>query len=73
MDPYTNDKYVDFGAAAFKWSLIVIFALLCAISLQGCNTFAGGAKFVKGVGDDIEALARGTQAWLAKDAANSGE
>ena len=70
MQTDTTNKNVDFWTATAKWLAFILLALLCAISLTGCNTFAGGAKFVKGVGEDIEALARGTQAWLAKDADN---
>jgi predicted small secreted protein len=66
MDSYTNDKYVDFGAAAFKWCCIVIFALMCAISLQGCNTVRGVASAVKGVAMDIEAAADGIQHQMAE-------
>lgn len=66
MDSYTNDKYVDFGAAAFKWCCIVILALMCAISLQGCNTVRGVASAVKGVAMDIEAAADGIQHQMAE-------
>jgi predicted small secreted protein len=66
MDSYTNDKYVDFGAAAFKWCCIVIFALMCAISLQGCNTVRGLGQAVKGLGDDIAAVADGIQDQMAE-------
>jgi len=66
MDHYSNDKYVDFGAAAFKWTMIVIFALCCAISLQGCNTVRGVASAVKGVAMDIEAAANGIQHQMAE-------
>ena len=70
MQTDTTSKYVDPGAAALKWALYIIFALCVAVSLTGCNTVAGAAKMVGGLGKDIEAAARGTQAWLAKDADN---
>jgi len=66
MDHYSNDKYVDFGAAAFKWTMIVMFALCCAISLQGCNTVRGVAGLVKGIGTDIEDAANGIQHEMAE-------
>jgi predicted small secreted protein len=66
MDHYTNGKNVDFGAAAFKWTMFVLFALCCAISLQGCNTVRGVASAVKGVAMDIEAAADGIQHQMAE-------
>ena len=66
MDYYTNDKYVDFGAAAFKWTMIALLALCCAISLQGCNTVRGVASAVKGMAMDIEAAADGIQHQMAE-------
>jgi predicted small secreted protein len=66
MQTDSSSKYVDPGAAALKWSLFVIFALMCAISLTGCNTVRGVAGFVKGVATDIEAAADGIQHQMAE-------
>jgi predicted small secreted protein len=66
MQTDSSSKYVDPGAAALKWSLFVIFALMCAISLTGCNTVRGVASAVKGMAMDIEAAADGIQHQMAE-------
>ncbi len=59
-------KFDDPSSVILKWCLIVVFALLVAISLGGCNTMRGLGGLVKGIGADVEEAANGIQHQMAE-------
>jgi len=61
------EKVYDKSLAFAKWFLIVLFALMVAFQLTGCNTVRGAANLVKGFGTDVEEWADGIQNQLAKN------
>ena len=67
------EKVYDKSLAFLKWVLIVLFALMVAFQLTGCNTMAGTSRLIRGAADlvggiatDVEIMALGTQKELSE-------
>ncbi|MAB35698.1 MAG: hypothetical protein CL975_00010 [Euryarchaeota archaeon] len=60
-----TDKFLEAEPIAFgHWALLFLIAVLVAIGLGGCNTIAG-------FGQDVQALASGTQEYLTRDSSDN--
>ena len=60
-----TDEFLEANPIAFAhWALLFMIALLVAIALGGCNTIAG-------FGQDVQALASGTQEYLTRDSSDN--
>ena len=63
MKTINTDKL---GDVILKWTIFVILAGACAVSLTGCNTVRGLGTLMQGVGEDITEAANGIQHQMAE-------
>ncbi len=60
-----TDKFLEAEPITFgHWVALFLIALIVAIGLGGCNTIAG-------FGQDLQAVASGTQEYLTKDSSDN--